>query len=137
MFEPGVLPEEFPQARERKTRQPTPQGTEPQAMAAEAEAMVAEEATLPEAQPAETVEAPALAPEDAPAADESMDALAEVVVNGKPTMAEALGSRQPAAGDRGGGGEHRDGRAARERRTGQEAGAQGQREKGRRACGER
>ena len=28
MFEPGVLPDEFPQARERRTRKPMPQETE-------------------------------------------------------------------------------------------------------------
>ena len=41
MFEPGVLPEEFPQARERRTRKSLAQGTENQ-MAAAADA--AEEA---------------------------------------------------------------------------------------------
>lgn len=30
MFEPGVLPEEFPQARERKTRKPLTQEAQPQ-----------------------------------------------------------------------------------------------------------
>lgn len=37
MFEPGVLPEEFPQARERKARKPLAQGTEPQEAATAAE----------------------------------------------------------------------------------------------------
>jgi hypothetical protein len=30
MFEPGVLPEEFPKERERRARMPMPLGTEPQ-----------------------------------------------------------------------------------------------------------
>ena len=56
MFAPGVLPEEFPKTRERRTRQPLSQGTEPQ------------EAQPAEALPPETVEAPARAPADTQAA---------------------------------------------------------------------
>ena len=76
MFEPGVLPEEFPQARERKTRQPMPQGTEPQEVAPAADVAEAEMEPQPqdeqttEALPTSTAEAFAQALEDTQAAGE-------------------------------------------------------------------
>ena len=99
MFEPGVLPEEFPQARERKSRQPIPQGIEPQgivATEAEPQAEVAVEAAPQEAQPAEallvgTSEALAHALADVQVACESVDALAEAVTNGETTKTEIIG----------------------------------------------
>ena len=92
MFEPGVLPEEFPHARERRTRRLMPRGTESQVMAADA----AEEAAPQEAQPAEvlpaeTMEALAQALEDAQAAGEPVDALAEAAENGEAIKAGIIG----------------------------------------------
>ena len=70
MFEPGVLPEVFPQTWERRTRQPMPQGTEPQVtVAAEvAKGAAPHDAQFTESIPAETAEALAQALEDAQAA---------------------------------------------------------------------
>jgi hypothetical protein len=97
MFEPGILPEEFPQARERKTRQPAPQGAEPQAMAAEAEteAEVAEEAAPQDGQPAEalpaeTMEALAQALEDAQTAGEPVADIAAAMADGETIKTEII-----------------------------------------------
>ncbi len=87
MFEPGVLPEEFSLTRERKTRQPMPQSTEPQVVADEA----AEGAQPADSLPAETVEALAQALEEAQAAGEQVDALAEAVANGEAIKTEIIG----------------------------------------------
>ena len=90
MFEPGILPEQFPQARERKTRQPMPQGTEPQAMAADAEA----EETAPqdgqpaEALPAETIQTLAHALEDAQTAGEPVADIAAAMADGEAIRTE-------------------------------------------------
>ena len=92
MFEPGVLPEEFPQTRERRTRKPLAQGTELQGTVAEAaEDTAPQEARLAEAFPAETVEALAQALEDARAADVPVDALAQAVANGEVIKTEIIG----------------------------------------------
>ena len=57
MFGPGVLPQEFPQTRERRTRKMVPQETEPQ--------VTADEGAQPaEALPAEAMDALAQALED-------------------------------------------------------------------------
>ena len=90
MFEPGVLPEEFPQARERKTRTPVPQGTEPQVPVVAEETML-EEAQLTDTLPVDTMEALALALEDAQAAGEQVDALAEAATYGEAIKAEIIG----------------------------------------------
>jgi hypothetical protein len=94
MFEPGVLPDEFPQARERRARKPMHQDTEPQVTAA-AEAEADMEAAPQEAQPAvsfpaETVEALAQALEDAQVNGEAVDALAEAA-NSEAIKAEIIG----------------------------------------------
>ena len=93
MFEPGVLPEEFPQAREKKTRTPIPQGTEPQVTAAAevAEEEVPQEVQAVEAPPEGTMEALAQALDDAQAAGEPVDALAETAANGEAIKAETFG----------------------------------------------
>ncbi len=96
MFELGVLPEEFPQARERKTRQPMPQGAESQATATEATGeAVPQEAQPADALPAETTEAPAQAPEDTQAASEPLDGLAEVATEGEANTAEIIVDEVP------------------------------------------
>lgn len=95
MFEPGVLPEEFPQTRERRTRKPLAQGTEPQVTkmdeAKAAEDAAPQEAYPAEALPAETVEALAQELEDAQAAGEPVDALAEAVANDVAIKTEIIG----------------------------------------------
>jgi len=99
MFEQGILPEEFPQARERKTRQPMPQGTEPQVVTAdeaEAAAEVAEEAAPQDGQPAEalpaeTMEALAHELEDAQTADEPVADIAAAMADGEPVGVEIIG----------------------------------------------
>jgi hypothetical protein len=90
IFEPGVLPEEFPQTRERRTRMPMPQGTERPA-AADA----VEEAAAQETQPAETLNgdtmgALAQALDEAQAAGDPVDALVEAVGNGEAITAEII-----------------------------------------------
>ena len=90
MFEPGVLPEEFPQTRERRTRRPIPQGTEPQE-AAPAMDVASEERQPAGSLPVETVEALEQALEDAQAAGELVNALAEAVTNGETIMTEIIG----------------------------------------------
>jgi len=92
MFEPGILPEEFPQARERKTRQPMPQGKEPQAMAAAAEAEEAapQDEQAAEALPAETMEALAQALEDAQTAGEPVADIAAAMADGEAIKTEII-----------------------------------------------
>ncbi|MGJ4849419.1 hypothetical protein ACH6CV_04130 [Bacillota bacterium Meth-B3] len=96
MFEPGVLPEEFPQTRARRTRKPLGQEAQPRVTAVDDKAAETEEAAPQEAYPAEslpaeTVEALAQALEDAQAAGEPVDALAEVVANGETIKTEIIG----------------------------------------------
>lgn len=96
MFEPRVLPEEFPQTRERRTRKPLAQGTEQQDVAPAADA-AAEAESQPqdelesEALPAETLEALAQALEDAQAAGEPVEAIAGAVASGEAIKAEIIG----------------------------------------------
>ena len=90
MFEPSILPEEWPQSRERKKRKPLPQ--EP----AVQETVVEMEAAPQEAQPVValsegTMEALAQAFEDAQAAGEPVDAIAEAVADGEAIKAEIIG----------------------------------------------
>lgn len=96
MFEPGVLPEEFPQARERKTRQSMPKGKEPQlTAAAEADGETAPQ----EAQPAETMDALEQALEDAQMAGEPVAEIAVAMEDGetiKPEIVELEGEGRPA-----------------------------------------
>ena len=98
MFEPGVLPKEFPQARERRTRKPLPQEAQPQE-AEPAEGMAAEakpqpEETQPQAEqptealPTSVAEAFAQAMEDAQAAGEPVAEIAEAIVDGEIIKAE-------------------------------------------------
>ena len=96
MFEPGVLPEEFPQTRERRTRKPMPQGTEPRGTAPAVDVAAEEAESQPQdeqeskALPAETLEALAQALADAQAAGEPVDALAEAVANDVAIMTEII-----------------------------------------------
>ena len=92
MFEPGVLPEEFPQARERRTRQPLAKGTERQVTtAADAvEDAAPEEAQPAESLPTETMKALAQALENAQVAGEPVDALAAAVLNGDAIKTEII-----------------------------------------------
>ncbi|MEA4898516.1 MAG: hypothetical protein VB115_09750 [Christensenellaceae bacterium] len=99
MFEPGVLPEVFPQARERRTRKPLPQEAQPQE-AAPAEIMVAEaepqqepvkqDDLPPEGLPASVMEAFAQALEDAQAAGEPVAEIAEAMADGEIIKAEII-----------------------------------------------
>ena len=97
MFEPGVLPEEFPQTRERRTRKPMPQGTEPRGTAPAVNVAAEEAESQPQdeqeskALPAETLEALAQALADAQAAGEPVDALAEAVANDVAIMTKIIG----------------------------------------------
>ena len=92
IFEPGVLPEEFPQARERRTRTPLAQGTELQVtVTAEVEEVAPQGEQPAEALQAETMEALAQALEVAQATGEPMDALAEAVANGEMIKTEIFG----------------------------------------------
>ena len=99
MFEPGVLPEEFPQTRERKTRKPLAQEAQPQAAAPAAD--VAAEAELQqepqpqdeqaaEALPASVAEAFAQALEDAQAAGEPVADIAAAMADGETIKAEII-----------------------------------------------
>ena len=91
MFEPGVLPEEFPPVRGRRTRKPMFQGTEPQEVAPADIEAAPQEAQPAASLSAETAEALAQALEDAQAAGESVDVLAEAVANGETIMTEIIG----------------------------------------------
>ena len=92
MFEPGVLPKEFPQTRERRTRTPLPQGTEPQVttVADSVEDTAPQEAQPAVALSAETVEALAQALEDAQAAGEPVVAITEAAANGEAIKTEII-----------------------------------------------
>ncbi len=96
MFEQGVLPEEFPQARERRTRKSLAQEAQPQEAALAADA-TEEAEPQQEPQPAESL---VQALENTQADGEPVDALAEAVADGEPAMAEAIGyeaaGREPA-----------------------------------------
>ena len=98
MFEPGVLPEEFPQARERKTRKPLAQGTQPQE-AAPAEDMAAEaepqqesmtQGEPPEGLPTSIAEAFAQALEEAQAAGEPVAEIAAAMADGRIIKTEII-----------------------------------------------
>ena len=93
MFAPGVLPEEFPQTRERRTRKPLDPEAQPQATAAadEAEDAAPQDAQLAEAIPTKTVKALVQALEDAQAAGTPVDALAEAVANGETIKTKIIG----------------------------------------------
>ena len=93
IFAPSVLPEEFPEARERRMRKLLAQGAEKQVPVA---TDVGEEAAPQEVQPAEsipdkTVEAPALALEDVRPAEGLVDAMAEAMADTKSSKAENIG----------------------------------------------
>ena len=95
MFDPGVLPEVFPQTRERRTRAPLAQGTEPQE--AEPAADVAAEAELEpydeqptEALPESLVEGFAQALDDTQATGEPVADIATAIANGKAIKAEII-----------------------------------------------
>ena len=100
MFEPGVLPEVFPQARERKTRKSFAQGTQPQetapaeGMAKEAEPQpdeVQPQAEQPtEGLPSSVVEAFAQALEDAQAAGEPVAEIAAAMADGQIITTEII-----------------------------------------------
>ncbi len=95
MFEPGVLPEEFPQTRERKTRKPLTQEAQPQE-AAPATVVEGEMETEPqpldelatEEHPTSVAEAFAQALEDAQAAGEPVADIAAAMANGEIIKAE-------------------------------------------------
>ena len=99
MFEPGVLPEEFPQSRGRRTRKPMRQDTKPEVAATavtEAQDDAVKEAAPQEAQPSESIHAEtvgALAQEDTQAAAASVDTIAEAVASGEATKAENIGDK--------------------------------------------
>jgi hypothetical protein len=83
-----VLHEEFPRVRERRTRKPIPQETESQVAAGGAVLQEEQPAiTLPEG----TMEALTQAIEDAKAAGEPVDAIAEAVADGEAIKAEIIG----------------------------------------------
>lgn len=93
MFEPGVLPEKFPQARERRTRKPLAQEAQPQEVEP-AEGMVAEaepqpEETQPQAEqptealPTSVMEEFVQALEDAQAAGEPVAEIAAAMADGE------------------------------------------------------
>ena len=97
MFEPGVLPEEFPQTRERKTRKPLAQETQPQEAAQDGDvAAEAETESQPQdeqattALPTSVAEAFAQALEDAQAAGEPVAAIAAVMADGEAIKAEII-----------------------------------------------
>ncbi len=99
MFEPGVLPEEFPQTRERRMRRPLAQEAQPQEAApatdTAAEAEPQQEAQpqdeqAAEAIPASVAEAFAQALEDAQAAGEPVTDIAAAMVDGEAIKAEIV-----------------------------------------------
>ena len=100
MFEPGMLPEVFPQTRERRTRKPLTQEAQPQE-AASTEDMAAEPEPQPEkaqpqaeqpteALPTSVVEAFEQALEDAYAAGEPVAKIAEAMADGEIIKAEII-----------------------------------------------
>ena len=95
MFEPGVLPEEFPQSRERRTRKPLAQEAQPQEaapaadIAAEAESQPQDEQAT-EALPTSVAEAFAQALEDAQAAGEPVADIAAAMADDEAIKAEII-----------------------------------------------
>ncbi len=95
MFEPGILPEEWPQARERRTRKATLRGTEPldvkpvADVVAEAEAQPQDEQAT-EALPTSVVEAFAQALDDAQAAGEPVADIVATMADGEAIKAEII-----------------------------------------------
>lgn len=95
MFEPGVLPEEFPQTRERRTRKPSAQEAQPQEaaiaadMSTEAEPQPQDEQPT-EALPASVVEAFVQALEDAQAAGEPVADIAAAMADGEIIRTEII-----------------------------------------------
>ena len=95
MFEPGVLPEKFPQTRERRTRKPSAQEAQPQEVApaadmpAEAESQPQDEQAT-EALPKSVAEAFAQALEDAQAAGEPVADIAAAMADGEAIKAEII-----------------------------------------------
>ena len=95
MFEPGVLPEEFPQTRERRTRKPLAQEAQPQEaapaadIAAEAESQPQDEQAT-EALPTSVAEAFAQALEDAQAAGEPVADIAAAMADDEAIKAEII-----------------------------------------------
>ena len=89
-FEPGVLPEVFPQERERRTRKPMLQGAEPQETAADVTVEAETQDEQPEGLPASVAEAFAQALEDAQAADEPKAAIAAAVADDEAIKAEIV-----------------------------------------------
>ncbi len=96
MFEAGVLPEEFPQTRERRTRKPLAQEAQSQEVApaaneaAEAESQPQDEQAT-EALPVSVVEAFAQALENTQAAGESVADIAAAMANGEVIEDEVIG----------------------------------------------
>ena len=98
MFKPGILPEEWPQARERRTRKPLAQEAQPQeaapteSMAAEAEPQQepATQDEQPEGLPTSVAEAFAQALEDAQAAGEPVADIAAAMADGEAIKAEII-----------------------------------------------
>ena len=99
MFEPGVLPEVFPQARERRTRKRLPQEAQPQEatpaedMAAGPEPQqesVTQDELPPEIIPASVVEAFTQALEDAQAAGEPVAEIAAAMADGQIITTEII-----------------------------------------------
>ena len=99
MFEPGVLPEEFPQIRERRTRKPLDQEAQPQEEAPAAESAPAAEVEpqqepqpqdeqTAEAFPTSVAEAFAQALEDAQAAGEPVAEIAAAMAGSEIIQAE-------------------------------------------------
>jgi len=100
MFEPGVLPEEFPQTRERRTRKPLAQEAQPQEAAPEADVAAEVEPQPEEAQPqaeqptealpTSVAEAFAQALEDAQAAGEPVTDIVAAMADGEAIKAEII-----------------------------------------------
>ena len=101
MFAPGILPEEWPQTRERKTRKPLTQEAQPQEEAEPAADVAAKVEPLQESQPqgeqppeglpVSVIEVFAQALEDAQAAGEPVTDMAAAMVDGEAIKAEIIG----------------------------------------------
>jgi len=101
MFEPGVLPEVFPQTRERRARKPLAQGAQPQEVApaedmatgmeAQPEETQAQDTLPPEFMSASVVEAFTQALEDAQAAGEPVAEIAAAMADGEDIKVEIIG----------------------------------------------
>lgn len=99
IFEPGVLPEVFPQIRGRRTRKPLAQETQPQEAAPEADVAAAEEPQqeaqpqdelATEALPTSVAEAFAQALEDAQASGEPVAEITAAMADGEAIRAEII-----------------------------------------------